>query len=428
MLYKSKKTQIFFFSLLSLPLSFVGIPIYLNISDFYARKFELGLTLIGFLLIFVRAVDAIQDPFIGYVSDSLSRKKISHKKIVTIFSLLLCVAFYLVFNPPSYLSQNLAILWFLTTLTLTYTCFNFVVINFESLAAIFAKNDQERIALNSTKELLGLVGMILAFILPTAFVSFFSLDSQKIYLFLSLSFAALICAAILALNKKTNSPENIPSNFSASKVNFFDVLKDKKFLTVLGIFFINSLAVSLPAANLNFYVRNILFAEDKIGWFLSIYFISACLFIPLWKFLASRFGIVKIWIFSIAGSVLTFSFAYFLNQDSANYFYLVCFLSGVFLGPDLIMPPTILAKITYDKKEIISSYFSIWNMINKLGLMVAASSSLIILGFAGYNPKEIVSQGAELLPFFYAALPCLLKILVIIFLLKQKFLEKTYET
>ncbi len=419
-----KKTEIFFFSFLSLPLSFVGIPIYLNISDFYAQKFGLSLTLIGFLLIFIRAIDSVQDPIIGYFSDLLSRKKIDRKKIIITSSTLLCLAFYLVFNPPINLSQNLAILWFATTLTLTYTCFNFVVINFESLAAIFARNDQERIAINSSKELLGLIGMILAFILPATFVSLFSFDSEKIYLFLSISFAALTFLAVLIFATKTTS---INANFSkneTSQISFFTIFKDKKFLICLGIFFINSLAVSLPAANLNFYVRNILFAQDKIGWFLSIYFISACLFIPLWKSLSSRFGMIKIWIASIFGSVLTFCFAYFLNQETANYFYLVCFLSGTFLGPDLIMPPAILAKITFHKKEMVSSYFSLWNMTNKLGLMVAASSSLIMLGLAGYHPTNSVSSGTELLPFFYAALPCLLKILVITLLLKQKIFEK----
>jgi Na+/melibiose symporter-like transporter len=76
------KSQTFFFSFLALPLAFVGIPIYLNISDFYARKFDINLATIGFLLIFIRIVDALQDPLIGYFSDSLSQKKFSHKKII----------------------------------------------------------------------------------------------------------------------------------------------------------------------------------------------------------------------------------------------------------------------------------------------------------------------------------------------------------
>jgi len=419
-----QKTKIFCLSFLSLPLSFVGIPIYLNISDFYARKFELSLALIGGLLIAIRIFDLVQDPIIGYFSDLWSKKKNGRKKIITISSLFLCAAFYLLFNPPTYLGHDFAILWFVISLTLTYTFFNFAVINFESVIAIFAKNDQERFAINSTKELLGLIGMILAFTLPAIFVSVFYIDRSKIYLFLSLVFSALTCLAILIFNSQKDFLKNNSPNFLTKKINFFYTLSDKNFLAFLGIFFINSLSVSLPAANLNFYIRNILVAEDKIGWFLAIYFGSACLIIPIWKLFLKKFGMVKIWIFSIGGSVITFFFAYFLNENSANYFYLICFLSGAFLGPDLIMPPAILAKITSTKKDATSSYFAMWNMINKFGLMVAASSSLIILGFAGFHPKSLSGNGSELLPFFYAALPCLLKILVITLLIKQKFLPK----
>jgi Na+/melibiose symporter-like transporter len=120
--------QILSFSFLALPLAFVGIPIYLNISDFYARRFDIDLAVIGFLLIFIRIIDAIQDPFIGYFSDLFSQKKFSHKKIIYIASPFLCLSFYLVFNPPAFLNQSSAIIWFVIFLTATYTFFNFIVI------------------------------------------------------------------------------------------------------------------------------------------------------------------------------------------------------------------------------------------------------------------------------------------------------------
>ena len=54
-----------------------------------------------------------------------------------------------------------------------------------------------------------------------------------------------------------------------------------------------------------------------------------------------------------------------------------------------------------------------WNMAVKFGLMIAASGSLIILSYFGYQPANSTSEGLQAVAFFYAALPCLLKILVI---------------
>lgn len=421
------KLQTFFFSFLALPLAFVGIPIYLNISDFYARKFDISLTIIGILLIFIRIIDALQDPLIGYFSDSLSQKKFSHKKIIYLSSSLLCVAFYLVFNPPESLDRNLSVLWFSCSLIATYTCFNFTIINFESLAAILAKDDQQRIALNSCKELFGMIGMIFSFSLPAILVRFFHLDSDNVYTALSLAFTSLILLATFGFFRKVNIKEDPSAHLQTSKIKFFEIFHDKKFLVFLGIFFLNGVAVSLPAANLNFYVHDVLRAQENLGWFLSLYFISACCFIPLWKYLATRFGMIRSWIFSILGSITTFSFAYFLAPDNADYFYLVCIFSGAFLGADLIIPPAILAKIACSKKETIfrspnnfgiSSYFSWWNLTTKMSLMIAASSSLIFLGLSGYKPGSLPAGTATIsISFFYALLPCILKILTIFGLL-----------
>lgn len=421
------KLQIFYFSFLALPLAFVGIPIYLNISDFYARKFDIDLVTIGVLLVFIRIIDALQDPFIGYFSDSLSQKKFCHKRIIYFSSIALCLAFFLVFNPPDFLSKNLSILWFVCTLLATYTFFNFTVINFESLAAIMARNDHQRILLNSFKELFGMLGMILAFLLPAIFIYALRISYDDVYRDLSLVFVGLILLAVFGFFRKVRIEEN--KIIHVAKVRFLEILCDKNFLAFLGIFFLNGLAVSLPASNLNFYVRDVLQAEKNLGWFLSIYFISACCFIPLWKYLASRFGIIRSWIFSISGSVLTFSFAYFLTAETANYFFLVCLLSGAFLGADLIMPPTLLAKIVSDKKELASSYFSYWNLVTKLSLMIAASSSLIFLGLAGYKPGSIPISGFEnAISFFYALLPCILKVLTIFSLIYVAKKLPIYET
>ncbi len=410
-----------FLSYLALPLAFVGIPIYLNISDFYARSFDLNLALIGFLLIFIRAFDALQDPAIGYFSDYLVFKKITRRVIIAVASILLSLSFYLVFNPPLALSQNAAIAYFALTLALTYTCFNFVTINFESLVAIGARNDKERITINSYKEFFGLLGMILAFTLPAILSQFFAFSISESYAALSLVFVALILLATLVFLPRLKIDSE---NFSSAKaLSFYNVLKDKKFLFFLGIFIVNSVAVSLPAANLNFFIRDILHDEKNLGWFLAIYFLSACLFIALWKSLFKRFGILKTWICSIGFSVLTFLFAYFLSAENSLYFYGVCFLSGAFLGPDLIAPPTILAQLTQYKKELISSYFSVWNLAIKLGLMIAASGSLIALSFFGYHPANATKESLQAVSFFYAALPCLLKLFVIIFLLKWKKYE-----
>ena len=270
--------------------------------------------------------------------------------------------------------------------------------------------------------MLGIIGMIFAFLLPTAFIYFFHLNPNSLYSVLSLVFVGLMLVATFGFFRKVKI-ENIIS-IKILTFKFLDILQDRKFLVFLGIFLLNSVAVSLPAANLNFYIRDVLQKEESLGLFLSLYFISACLFIPLWKYLSNKFGMIKSWVLSISFSVITFFFAYFITAQNANYFYLVCFLSGACLGADLITPPAILAKIIANKKEMTSSYFSLWNLVTKLGLMIAASSSLIFLGMLGYQPGLSAAGSINHISFVYALLPCILKIVTI---LNLNYFTKNYE-
>ncbi len=403
-----------FLTFLALSLSFVGIPIYINISDFYARKYGISLVIIGLFLAIVRFIDSIQDPLIGKISDNLSQQNISRKITISVSGILLCIFFFLVFNPPENIDQNLATLWFFITLSVTYFCFNFIFINFESIIAINSKNDQERITLNSFKEFFGIIGMILAFTIPTILAKY--CETEKVYQNFSLIFAILLILGLIFLSKSDFHEIKTPNY---QKIKLIEIIKDKEFSIFIKIFFFNSLAVSLPAANLNFYIKDVLKSETNLGLFLSIYFISACLFIPLWQFIAQKTNIIKSWTISLLGSFLIFLFAYFLEEKSANLFYFICFFSGIFLGADLIFPPVIMARITSKKENSVSSYFAVWNFLTKIAIMFAASISSIFLGLFGYQPSEI-NTNTSLIPFFYAFLPCLIKCYVFILLLTLK--------
>jgi Na+/melibiose symporter-like transporter len=290
------------------------------------------------------------------------------------------------------------------------------------MIATSAKDDSTRVSINSMKEFLGLIGMILAFILPGIFTQIFAQNASRSYFWLSICFLILVAIANFLFSSQRKITAE-PKNGHSKQIEYLAIFRDQKFVSFLMVFLVNSIAVSLPAANMNFYVRDVLAAEKNIPWFLSLYFVAAALFIPLWRFLFAKFGLTKSWILSIFGSVLTFIGAFFLNSESANYFFLVCIFSGAFLGADLIAPPVILAQISSDKKALVSSYFSLWNFVTKIGLMIAASGSLIILGLFGYSSGNSGGNSPYLVSFFYAALPCLLKTLVIALILRFKKYE-----
>lgn len=424
-----KKNEIFYYSFLALPLSFIGLPIYVNISDFYARHFAISLSAIAILLLVVRIIDLLQDPFIGFISDKLAQKNISHKKIIFVSSILLAVSFFWLFNPPVFVQHHLTMIWFVFFLTATYSCFNFSLINFETIAVLVAKNDQQRIAINSVKELCGLIGILLAAAAPAIITSLSKNGDQDSYFYLSLLFTILLFVGLI-LFQRLPRLEKPPVKTIKFWTTISKISQHKIFLQFVAIFFLNGLAVSIPASVVLFYIADVLLAPKKAGIFLAVYFLSAAIFMRLWKKIAEKRGLVKAWSSSIIGSIATFIFAYFISAEHANWFYAVCIFSGMCLGADLIVPPVIFAKLIHGKDESSSSFVAVWNLSNKSALMLSSFVSLMILSYCGYQPgNENKAQALHSVALVYAILPCAIKMTVI--LLLQKFaikLEKSHQT
>ncbi len=407
------KKQLFSYALLSLPLAFVGLPIYVNINGFYAKEYGVNLSLLGVLLLISRGVDLLQGPFVGYLSSYFIHRKISQKRIILYSSILLSISFFGLFNPPISFNKEMICVWFVIFLIATYTFFNFVIINYEAIAVFIARNSKERLAVNSAKELFGLIGILIASILPSILSIYTNVDSKATYLYSSAIFVVLIFLVLIVFFKgvKINKIDNF------TRISFRAVFKEikanKNFMQYLKIFFINAIAVSIPASVIFFYVEDVLRSSPKLGLFLGVYFLSGCIFIGLWKRLAQKYGMLNIWIISLFGSVITFIFNCMLGETSADLFFIVCFASGMFLGADLIIPPAIIANLIYDKKEKVASYIAVWNMFVKLGLVIASSASLIVLGFFDYKIGSYANKGLWAIPYVYSVIPSLLKIYVI---------------
>ena len=62
------KIDLIQYSLLAIPLAFVGIPLYINLPDFYASQTALPIGMIASIILIVRVFDAFLDPVLGWVN------------------------------------------------------------------------------------------------------------------------------------------------------------------------------------------------------------------------------------------------------------------------------------------------------------------------------------------------------------------------
>ena len=107
----------------------------------------------------------------------------------------------------------------------------------------------------------------------------------------------------------------------------------------------------------------------------------------------------------------------------------ICILSGIALGADLTLPPSMLADTIAANRadDAAGAYFGVWTMVTKLNLALAAGVALPALAWMGYVPNaENAKTGA--LTIAYCVLPCVLKALALValkFVKDESYVEQT---
>jgi Na+/melibiose symporter-like transporter len=90
---------------------------------------------------------------------------------------------------------------------------------------------------------------------------------------------------------------------------------------------------------------------------------------------------------------------------------MVCVLTGLALGSDLVMPAALLAALISESGHAgrhEGAYFGVWSLATKLNLAIAAGLTLPMLSWLGYVPGR--GSDTLMLALSYAALPSALKL------------------
>ena len=191
-------------------------------------------------------------------------------------------------------------------------------------------------------------------------------------------------------------------------------LANLRFRALLVVFILNGIAASIPATLVLFYVDDVLRRPDLQRAFLALYFVCGALGMPLWVRLAAMIGKKRASLVGMVVSVIGFFWAFALGPGDAAAFAAVCALSGLALGADLALPPSILADvIDHDPRGTQGgaqgAYFGLWNLVTKLNLALAAGIALPTLAMLGYEPAA-ESRSVLALGIMYALVPSALKL------------------
>ena len=391
------------YGLLGLPLAFVALPLYVHLPHVYASRYGMSLATLGGVLLLARLFDALTDPWLGRLGDRLYARSPSHLMIASgLAAALLVLGMALLFFPPWTPPGNPLAL--LLMLMITCLAFSLLAIAHQSWGARLGGDEVQRARIVAWREGAGLVGVVLASVLPSVlgwgeWVTVFALT---------------LVAGLWAWSQSRPPPVASAGTPRAWREDLLHPWRYAPFRRLMGVFVVSGMASAVPATLVLFFIQDRLNAPAFEPLFLATYFMAAALSMPLWMRAVARWGLARCWLAGMLLSVSVFLWAATLSGGDVAGFWWVCALSGLALGADLALPGALLAGLIAERGDRglrEGAYFGWWNLAGKLNLALAAGLALPLLELLGYQPGTTAPQGLQALTLAYAVLPSALKLL-----------------
>ncbi|MBJ2155861.1 MFS transporter [Variovorax sp. IB41] len=393
------------YGLLGLPLAFVALPLYVLLPNHYARAFGVPLATLGAVLLGARLLDALIDPLLGRLSDRLhARSAQAVLGFGAVAAGVLLLGFGLLFFPQLLVDparHGALLVAAAVLLALTYAGYSMLSIAHQSWGAMLGGDASQRSRIVGWREGMGLVGVVLASVVPTlaglpAMVALFGVLLVVGWVFW------------------TQAPRPVRAAAPHASMDLRLPLRRAPFRRLLAVFVLNGIASAVPATLVLFFVQDRLRAPAAMEpAFLGLYFVVAAASIPAWLRIVRRWGLARSWLGGMSMSVAVFAWAGAMGAGDAVPFLVVCALSGFAIGSDLVLPSALLAGIIAEAGDQphAGAYFGWWNFATKLNLALAAGLALPLLGLAGYVPGARDASALQALSLAYCLLPCVLKVI-----------------
>lgn len=397
-----------YYGVLALPLAMLGLPLYIYLPTFYAQDVGMDVATVGALLLIARLFDMAIDPFIGVYSDK-NGAKVSRKALMSMGVVLLLLSFYALIHP----SRSYAAIWLLLFSMLTYAGWSLVNIPYLALSAQLSSDYHEKTRINSSRELFGIAGAMIALVVVYAFHLADDAASALALLFYSVAMGFMVLFPMTLLGVKQRIVA-VSHPLHATLGTIVSQIKAVPSLRRLQLaFLLNALANALPATLFLFFVELVLDAKALSGQFLLLYFFSGMVGLAFWVILAKRIGKKKSWIASMLLASGAFTFVLVLDAGDTLAFGVICAISGLSLGADMALPSAMqsdtVQTISKQAHEVGGTVFALFAMLTKLSMALAVGIGFMALGAVGFDAAAPTPAALSMLVVLYALLPVMLK-------------------
>ncbi len=376
------------YALPAFPLAALALPIFVIVPTFYSEVMGLPVAAVGGVLFAIRLLDAASDPIFGWLADRWHGVGGRRRGFFIASIPLTASAAFMLFWPPQTVGLGYLVLWGgLLSLGFTWTS-----LPYTAWGAELSNDYAERTRIAAFREGATLIGTLAAISLPFVFGTTASSGAE------GLETIALLVAVMLPITSLAAFvfvPE--PVNRSTRQLGLMQSLvfmsRNRSFLRLIAAFLLNGFANAIPATLFLYFVSERLGVPEWRGPFLLVYFACAMLGVPLAAKAARRWSKHKAWSVAMLATCAIFGISGFLGDGDLVAFGAICVCTGLLLGFDLVLPPSMQADVIDTDTAVSGSqrsgmYFAAWALATKLSLATAVGVTFPVLSLLGFDPAQ----------------------------------------
>lgn len=346
---------------LSYGIADIGAAISTTAINFFLLHFLVNIVglrpaLAGGVLLIGRLIDAITDPLMGVISDRTRAIWGKRKPYIFWGAIPFGITFALIWTIPEVTSSQMLTFWLAAgILTLHTTVFTVVQVPYLALTPELAPTYAGRTVLTSYRAGLATFASLIAAASPPILVASLNnfkgleQDAHFGWIIMGIIFGTVSSLGYLIMILGVKEPrrkvklvqQNLWQNYSSA----FSVTG---FLGVLLIFMLVTIALSIVASLLPFYLNSVSKISPEWQTFvMGLLFISAILSLPLWNFLSKHYGKRLAFTFGLVFIAINLPLLMWVSAGTNLSTILVTFttLTGIGLGAVLLFPWAMLPDV-----------------------------------------------------------------------------------
>lgn len=403
-----------------LPAALLGLPLLLYLPTYYAGNLGLGFKVVGAILLLARIWDVIADPLVGWASDRFGARFGRRRSWLLAAAPLVLVSTWLLFRPPADVSPLYLLVWALAA----YLGWTMMTIPHQAWGAELTADYSERNRVMAVREGFGLIGVMAAAAAPTLLHLAGAIGPDEDEVAVTLSTLAWAIIVLLPLSGawlliRVPEPRRVrPPAALDWRAGARLIAGNAPFRRLLIAYLFNGVANGLPTTLFLLFVAHVLALPESTGLFLLCYFVTGVLGMPLWLKIARRHGKHRTWAWAMLYNCVVFALVPALGPGDMVAYLAVCLSTGLALGADLLLPPSMQADVVDVDTEAggdqrTALYFAIWGMATKLAQALAVGIAFPLLDLLGFSASPDSETARFGLVALYAGAPVIFKLIAV---------------